>query len=266
MANLLYCLPTDIVTSLATITASSEDGSYLKANLYDLDPAVPAKMLATTGNWVFDFGAAQRVDVIALIHHNLTAGLDVRIQGNAANAWGAPTLSTQIIIPTYGEDGQPVNPFLDLTGVAGYSASGFRYWRLLINAASGANVAIGEVLLVSTKRTLTKNIRWGAEETEEHPVVEHETAHGVTRVYDLGVRRRRLRAELFISDANLALFRSWHRSAKGRVRPFLVVPNPSNNDAWFVRFDAASVGRQYVVTDRSSFSVGFEELSRGLVL
>lgn len=266
MANLLYCLPTDIVTANASIVGTTADGTYPATNLGDLDPAVPAKLTGTSGNWVFDFGSAQRVDVVAIIHHNLTAGLNVQIQGNATNAWGAPTLAASITIPAFGEDGQPANPFLDLTGVSGYSTSGFRFWRLLIGAASGANVAIGEFLLVSNKRTLTKNIRWGAEETEEHPVIEHETAHGVTRVYDLGVRRRRLRAELFISDANLALFRTLHRSAKGRVRPFLVVPNPSVNDAWFVRFDAASVNRQYVVTDRSTFTFGLEELSRGLVL
>ena len=61
-------------------------------NIYDGNPAKPAKLTTTTGAWRWDFGGAKQLDVAAIIHHNLTAGLNVRIQGNATDAWGAPSL------------------------------------------------------------------------------------------------------------------------------------------------------------------------------
>lgn len=266
LTALLYTRPSENVTVNATITASAADASYPAANLGDLDPSKPAKLTTTSGNWVFDYGSAQRVDVFALIHHNLTAGLDVKLQGNATNSWGAPTLSTAITIPTYHEDGFPVNPWLDVTGVSGYSTSGFRFWRLLINAASGANVAIGEVVMATTKRQLETNISRGAEDRDEHPTIEHRTLHGVSRIYDLGTKIRRLTCKVTAKDTGFASLQSLARGASVRVKPFLIVRDTSVNDAWFVRLGDTSFSQTLPYVGRHEVPLVFEELSRGLVL
>lgn len=269
MSNLIYGRPTDNVTANATITASAADAAYPATNIKDLDPAKPSKMTTTTGNWVFDFGSAQRVDIIALIHHNLTAGLSVRIQGNATNVWTSPTLDQAIAIPTYHEDGFCVNPFLDLTGLAGYSVSGFRFWRLVVVGTNAANIAIGECVMLSLKRTLEINLSWGAEDTDAHPTIEHTTAYGVTRVYDLGVKLRALRGEIpDTTDVGLASLQALHRSAHGRAKPFLIVPDPVLNDAWMVRFDASTstLLRTMKFVDVNRLAIGFDECGRGLPL
>src|SRR5438552_2828835 len=101
MPNLIYQVPTDNLAATGTLTVQSgtEDTAYPKANIYDGNPAKPAKLTTTTGAWRWDFGSAKQLDIVAVIHHNLTAGLNVRIQGNATDAWGAPSLDQAFTIP-----------------------------------------------------------------------------------------------------------------------------------------------------------------------
>ena len=67
MANLVYGRPTDNIAATATaIVGSAPDAAYPAANLVDLNPAKPAKLTTATGNWVFDFGSAKQVDLVAL--------------------------------------------------------------------------------------------------------------------------------------------------------------------------------------------------------
>lgn len=264
--NAIYQLYTDNVAGAVTPVATTEDTAYPATNLVDLNPAKPAKLTGTTGNWVWDFGSARRVDLVALIHHNLTAGLEVRIQANATDSWGAPTFNQQITIPTYREDGYPVNPWLDLTTLSAYSASGFRFWRLVVVGTNGAVIAIGEVWMGSSIRRLSPNIDWGASFSEERKLVEHRTDYGVSSIYDLGVTVRRLKGNLDTTDAQRELVRAWWRSTRGRVRAHLLIPNGDVNDAWLVRFGATQQDVTEANIDRNTFPLDFEEVGRGLTL
>lgn len=265
--NVIYQKLTDqVADNAASVIATTEDAAYPAANLYDFKPAKPAKLTGTTGNWVWDFTIAQRVDLIALIHHNLTAGLDVRIQGNATNSWGAPTLTTAITIPAYRDDGYPVNPWRDLTGVAGYSTSGFRYWRLVVVGTNAAAIAIGEVWLGSTKRTLDPNVDWGVHRIHERKMVEHETDFGVVSAYDLGVTVRKLTGNLDTTDAQRDLVLAWWESTHGRVYPFLLIPNGDENEAWLVRWGRSMHDTTFDLIDRNTIPLEFQEVGRGLVL
>lgn len=225
------------VAADATITASDEDADYPAEYLVDGNVARPAKLTTTTGSWVFDFGAAQRIDLVAFGPHNLTAGLsNVVFQGNATNVWSGPTLSATITIPAYRDDGQSVNPWKDLTGVSGYSASGFRYWRLNFGTANADDIAIGEIALYSAKTTL-KNFRIGVAEEDRIPAVIHQTLYEVATVYSLGLSRRRLVGETFLTEAQIATMLSWYRGGRGARDWHTIVLEDDVNDARFVRFD-----------------------------
>src|SRR5512139_4104440 len=189
MATSLYGLPSDNVAPNATISVvtGTEDTTYPAANLATLNPAKPAKLTTTTGRWVFDFTTAQQVDVVALIHTNLDAGLTVKVQANATNVWTSPSLDLAITIPALPEDSYPLNPWLDLTTTAVRS---FRYWAIFISGTNTNPVAIGEVWLQATKRELDRGILLGMEETERRPAVVHTTDYGVATVYPLGPRLR----------------------------------------------------------------------------
>jgi len=265
--NLIYQRASDQVADSATITVQTgtENTTYPSAGLVDSNPAKPAKLVETSGAWLFSFAAAQRVDLIAIPHHNLTAGLQVRIQGNAADAWGAPTLNALITIPAWRADGWPIGPWLDLTQDANYAVGGFQYWRLVIVGANAAPVAIGQVWLGETLRRLSPNVDWGVQEAEEHKVIEHETDFGVVMLYDLALLRRTFSGDLDATDAARELVRSWWRSTNGRARPFILITDGTVNEALFVRWATSRLETDLEFLDRNTMKLAFQEVSRGLV-
>lgn len=271
MADVLYSLPADQVADGATITVQTgtADSEYPVANLVDGNIANPAKLAETSGAWLFDFGSAQRVDWVALGPHNFDAGATVKIQGHATDSWGAPTVDTTITIPADDADGRAVCAWTDLTGVAGYSTSGFQYWRLAVTSTNSAALALGEVWLCALKRLLATdmghNYRWAFDVGETRRVVEHQTEYGVSTVYDLQTRVRTFRADLRVSDTGLTAWQTWHRSMKGRVSPTVWIPDSSVNEAWWVRQALGwSVLRRF--TNLNDLSFTLEELSHGLPL
>lgn len=271
MANanaLVYSHFSDNVAPEATITVQSGTlaSGYTAEAVADRNPAKPSILVETTGAWQFSFGSAQRVDAVFLPMHNLDAGLEVRIQGNAAAAWGAPSLNQAITIPTYREDGFPVGSWLDLTDKAGYLVGGYQHWRLVVVGVNSAPVAIGEFGLVRVKRVMDPNISWGVMDSEDRKIVEHQTDYGVATIYDLGVTKRRLTGDVDATDASRTAIRSWWRDARGRSNPFYIAPDGTVNDAMMVRFVDTKLDVQLVQVDRNTIQLGFEELSRGLVL
>lgn len=266
MSSILYALPSDNIAATAILSAaagSTEDPTYPARNLVNLNPALPAKLLETSGGWVFDFGAPVSVRLFALIHHNIGAGISTRLQGNAANAWGAPTLNQPLTIPAYAEDGFCGNPWLDLSGVA----NTFQYWRLVVDGVNAAPIAVGEVVFATSKRQLVHNIAWGLEDEEPHPMIEHRTDSGVSTIYDYGTRWRQWSGEISMTtDVGRESWRSLSRSTRGRARPFLCIPEPAANDAWFVRLGdtKSAVTRTFLNVNR--IPVTLQEVSVGLPL
>lgn len=264
--NLVYQRVSDQVADDATITVQTGtiDAEYPLAGLTDGNPAKPTKLNETSGAFLFTFGAAQRIDLIAIPHHNLTAGLEVRIQGNAADAWGAPTFNALITIPAWRSDGWPVGPWLDLRSDPNYSVGGFQYWRLAIVGVNAAPVALGQVWLGAEFRELSPNISWGSQDGEFHKITEHETDFGVVLSYDFGLLRRTLSGELDAPDATRDLVLDWWRSSNGRARPFILCPSGDVNEALMVRWADMKIDTTRVVTDRNTMALAFQEVSRGL--
>lgn len=264
--NAIYQHYSDNVAPLATITGSAEDSTYPPSYLANLNPAKPAKLTTTTGWFKFNFGADQRIDILGIIHHNLDEGLEVRLQGNATDSWVSPTVNELVPVPAYREDGYPLNLFLDVTLATNYSTGGLPWWRVLFVTANGEHIAIGEIWLGQTKRTLSPNISWGAVLTEERKIVEKSTDFGVTNIYDLGVTVRKVKGDLDSDDAQASAFWSWVRDARFRVRAFLVLINPETDDPMLVRFLKPTQEVAQVVTDRNTIQIELLELGRGLVL
>jgi len=271
MANLIYALPTDNLSPVATgggvdwaVNTGTVDSEYPAANLGDLNPAKPAKLTTTTGSWVRDLGSAQQVDWLFVPMHNLTAALSgVKIQGNATDSWGAPSIDQALVVPAYMEDGFPYGFWFDLTGIGTRT---FRYWRFLVGTANGAAVAIGEVWLVATKRSLVHNIYWGLDEGDEHGVVEHRTPYGVVSLFDLATKTRSIDGETSTSDVGLAALKTWHRACAGRAKPTAIVLDPAINDAMMVRWANVQLKFRRRFPNFNDVKLNFEEMSRGLVL
>jgi hypothetical protein len=229
---------------------------------YDKNPAKPFKMTGTTGNVVWDFGSAKQLDIVALIHTNLDAGLNVRIQGNATNVWAGPTLDQAITIPARDGDNFPVNPFIDLTGIGSRS---FQFWRFIVVGVNSVNPSIGEIWLGQNKRSLPHNYSWGFKRSAARPIIEHRTDYQVSMIYDLGTKVKRLTGEIQTNDAGLLAIQQWWDSCNGRALGTLIIPDPSVNEAWLARWASTERPETHEFKDNNTFPVAWEEISRGLV-
>ncbi len=269
MGRLAFLRPADNLVAGGTLSVSSgtADAEFPVANLGNLNPANPAKFTTTTGRWVIDLGSALEIDLVWIGPNNLDSGLaGVKIEANATDSWGGPSLSQTITIPTFDTDRFSINPFLDLTGV---SPRSFRFWSLVFTSANSFPLAVGEWVLSTTIRQFSKNIDMGLVIDEDHPMIEHRTDLGVTAVFRYGTKWRTLRGG-FLSgvEADLDAMRSLQRDAGGRGKAFLVIPDQAINEAWFVRLTPAAA----LVPHRRRFQRWHEwpfevqEVGRGLTL
>lgn len=279
MSNFAYFHPSDNVAPNATVSigTGNADSSYPAANatlLTYAKIAAPSKLQEVTGAWVFDFGSAQRVDAMVL-WHNFDASLGVSFQGHTSNAWGSPTLTTVLTIPSKRADGYTVKVYKDLTGVTGYSASGLRYWRLNVSGSNSVPVGI-KILLFSQIRTTTRNIRWGMTYAEHQTAVEMTTGALVPWAYDLAAAPRVWSADFIGTDADAVKMREWFRACAGRVSPTVIVPDPSDADPFLCRWakdgaagvvaprlDVMSSPIQRDYTNVQKMRLAFEEISAG---
>jgi hypothetical protein len=260
MLGIRYGHYSDNVAPAATWSASAPDAAYPAANVADRDPSRPAKLSAGSGYFQADFASPTRVDLVALIHHNLQPGLDVRIQAPAS------ALDVPIVIPAYREDGFPVSPWVDLTAAPGYSAAGFARWVVNVVGANPNPVAIGEIVLLSHIRQLDRNPQWGFSDTENHPLIEHATDMGVVTAYEVGTLTRTYSGQIIASESGAAELRALARDARFRSRGWLFIPDAAVNDAWFVRMLPGPQVRTHQVTDANPMAFTVEEIARGLPL
>lgn len=274
MPDFIYQRYTDNLLrgSVPTVQAGTAQTQYGPANLLDGNPAFPAKLAETSGAWKFVFAAPTLIDFVALIHHNLTAGLNVRWQGNAADAWGAPTLDQAITIPAWHEDGYSQNPWLDLqtlVPVAGNRT--FQYWRLSITGVNAAPVALGELWASSPMRKLQAGpngvtLRWGGKRTETRRIIKHETDLFAKLKYDMGVTIRKVNGDLDLLNTGVAEMVSTYRAQRGEFYPMVIVPDTGANDALMVDMSLPYFEQTRVHLGHNIQAVEFTELSRGLPL
>ncbi len=250
----------------ASVNAGTEDPDYPAENINDRLVVKPAQLTTTTGRFVLDFTAAQRVDWVVIPIYNLVAGLaDVAIMMNATNAWGGPTVDAPVTIPTYREDELPVPIWVDLTVASGYSAGGFRYLALDIPTANATPIKIGEIYCINTTRRLSPNISWPVQEPENRPIYDNRTQFGYANKYDMGTTLRKMSASLDTDDAGLAAMKSWWRSCKGPALPFALVPDEDVNEAIIAEF-IGDLQVQRTINNRNLVQWLIEETSRGLFL
>lgn len=268
MMEPIYQHPGDNIAGSAVITVASgsEDSAYPVAYLTDGRITRPMKFTSQTGTLLFTFAGAQRVDLFALGPHNLDAALAVTLKGNTVDSgWGSPAFSVAVTIPATDEDDLKPCPFVDLTQAAGYSATGWQYWRLEIAGTNSVPIQLGEVWMSQLKRTFTNPYRWDFEIDEDRLIEEHETEYGTLVIYDLQIRRRKFKATFPANDTVVDEIRRWHRAMRGRVNKTVFIPNDSTNEAWWIVLPKNWL-QSSIAPDFSDIALDIEELSKGLPL
>jgi hypothetical protein len=262
-----YALPADdLAPTATTVTASAEDPGYPADLLIDPNPAHPAKLTTTSGDWVLEFSTAIAPVAAVLVYPQLDAGLAVQLQGNSSDSWGAPGFSQGFTIPGPHEDGASISPYLELTGTPSYT-----YWRLNVSGTNSVPVGIGRLMLLSALRTFEDgtSVQWGVEEAEDFGIVEMATELGVETIYELGNTRRSLQGQMLLRQAGATQFLTLRRATKGRSEPWLLIPFEDVNDAYLVRWSERIQSRQINWPDLQSgyaqvLPLRVTEVSRGL--
>lgn len=268
MANLIFTLPTHDVSGLGTLTCSVVDAAYPLANLVDANPAKPLKFTATSGAVVWDRGAPEEVQLVAIPHHNLQAGLEVRFQMHASNDWTGPTVNLAFTIPAFDKDGFPPRLWLDVKSLVPVQATRTQRWRrLVVVGANGANVQLGEVKIYSAYQTLSpRNIKWPLRRAWRKKNIAHETDYEVETLYRTGSKVELLTADLTTTDAGEQQVLEWWDACDGRGVPFILVPDPARNDALLVRWANDVREESHEFLDLHQIPLAWREVSRGLVL
>jgi hypothetical protein len=272
----IYQRWSDNVARAATITidtgADPLDSHYGPAVLVDDNPAKVAKIDSTTGAWLFDFGAAKRVDLVGLIHHSFDAGADVTLQAtndvaDFATSPPSPPFSASIVVPTWlgsGSGRWPVNPWLDLTAQAGYLASGWRYWRLLV-VGNSQNLQLGQIWMSPTIRRFDPDVQWGVQRGQQRSLVQSRTAFGVDTIYARGTLRWSQSGQLrMTTDVYAADLETQWQDVEGRAKPWLLVPDGEVNVCYFVRWAGLDLQTQWAAPAIRDRQIQVEEVARGL--
>ena len=91
-----------LIASGVAITSSSEATGYVDDNL--ADPARWRKWrsaTSTSDQWVkFDLGANASMQVFAAVNATVHTGGTVRVQANASDSWGSPTIDDVFTVPS----------------------------------------------------------------------------------------------------------------------------------------------------------------------
>ena len=126
------------VTS-ATIDAFSENPDY------DFDTALNDTRLSRVGRtvddatqWIkFSFASAVDVDYMLILAHNITSGATVKVQANATDSWGSPSIDTAM---TYNSE-YIIHAFS--------STESYQYWRFYVDDSSNPDtyIEVGHIFL-----------------------------------------------------------------------------------------------------------------------
>ncbi len=215
------------IETAGTITASSEASGYPVTSLGDYIVATKWRSTGDSDEWVkIDFGSAVSITDVTIIDHNFTNAATVKIQGNASDSWGSPSVDETITWRDYIMD-------------KNFTGGSYQWWRVHIADAANADtfVELG-YLFIGNNFTLGDIIEREFSLMYLENSLIHETRTG--QVYgDKGISRRLWAFNLpHIEGSEITnLDTMW--GSVGKYRPFVFFldeTDTANNPPAFGRF------------------------------
>lgn len=120
-----------------TLTVNSEDSDFPKENIRHPFRTKVARTAGITSEWFkWDLATAQSVTCVALVNHNFDGSGTYKIQGNATDSWGSPSVDETIT-------------FNSGTMIKFFTGGSYRWWRLLMTNSSGTYIEVGRPFIGS---------------------------------------------------------------------------------------------------------------------
>lgn len=207
----------NLITSSCVLTASSESSEFPLENLYDQVLAKIFQFGSAGAGWLqIDFGSEQSFDTIFIGNHNFGSGTTLTLKADNADP---PT--TVLAAPSYRA--------LSIWRALGTVSA--RYLRIEHNDAGTPYV--GE-LIVKTRTALPRAFRYGQVPGRRRADIYQETQAGVSYVYGLFERQAR-DYTWRVLEAELATFATLDEAVKGRLYPYVLIPDVSAAEVLYVR-------------------------------
>lgn len=264
----------DLALLAVNVTGSAEDPEYEATNLILEDGSNPAKLTTTTGWFLFEFASKVAPESLALLFQYIDAGLPFKLQANDTDSWGSPSFEQALTAPPKRLDGpsyqrwtENIYELLDELD----DEDGYLFWRLYFDTANSQPIAIGRVMLPSTRHDVTLFHDGDIPEGDDTGEINHETELGVENIEVLDGPRRSVSAPFIGTDLNAgtapvqeaADFRALHESCEGRKHPFLFQPF-SERPPWLVRFESPKSPRSHRLGGYQVWNISVKEVSRGV--
>jgi len=233
MSAPLYHRPSDRITvGTWTIPTGTARTGYPLTNLDNSDPSDPFWANETTIRIVKDLLTALQVDHVYVFAHTFVNASTFKLQMHTADSWATPDVSITATIPTAYEDGYSYHLHFDVAAAYPSAANRTKRYLSLVNAvANSVTCAIGEVWIVGSARTLTRNVAFGFAQPRERLTSGNVSKRGVSTVYDYGSIERMIRGRIPAKLADYTDIRALEADAKGASLAFPFTISPSHTTA-----------------------------------
>jgi len=248
--------------NVSTINAvSTEDPLYVKENLYNKRPSFPFRFTAKSNQYIeLDMGVNITPTILSLINHNLLSGATIKIEAdNDPPNWIAPSYSAVV---TWREE----NLYKKISGQT------YRWWRIFVtDAANPVNLQIGEAIL-HLYSSFTDAYIQAQSEGDVFYTATQETFMG--QDWDAELARKalltlRIRKSETHGDSVLEEIRAFLRSLAGSAGRFLVVPDDTTSECYFVKVSGSEFRADRIfhnVKDIRDWDLPLAEISQGMGL
>lgn len=219
--GLLYMRPDEMLTAGTVSTSVGvTDASYDDDWLIDRRPGRPAMASSGSVAWAVTAAASLSVNCAVAANHSVEPGRMIAFTGGVACSLVGPALQTNSIT---------LNAWNSLTpAVAG---------TFTVTVTSNpSRVAIGEAFC-GTLRDLGRHLQQQSAAFDVFPVaVRAPSVFGSVPDVDQGIIARRLAGTIRANSEVAHNVRQWFDSTCGGTRPTVIIPDPTLNDAWVVKF------------------------------
>ena len=177
----------------ATITALSENPDItFEDGLKDTSLAKVGRTVSDVTQWIkFTYSAAIDVDTVVIFGNNITSGATVKVQANASDSWGTPSIDQAL---TFTKDNRLSTQMGRDVGIWSYqfsSTESYQYWRLYIDDGSNPDTYIEIGFVFMDENTvfpgMSVNQVFTLETTSDPQFSESMQLFGIKRVQYYGV-------------------------------------------------------------------------------
>lgn len=238
--------------SATAITAGSEASDLPASNVqHPHRGKVYRTGTAAAAEWVkFNLGTAQAVQCVILLDHTLTSGdSTIRLQGNATDSWGSPSVDETLTF-----NAGTLAKFLS-------AAQTYQWWRIIFTKASaGVTRDIGRIFL-GPFIECTKSFRYGSPEILPVDLSEADRSLGGQTFSDIKPTYDEIKGEFYwIDDAQGTELKALADSV-GTHTPFFLSIDPTNKPydlLYYGKFKKLSAMKIEQAGTAYRWSVGYE--------